>query len=175
MSEDATGTISVHVTDSNGLALNGATVSFKIGSITNTSITDMDGQVEVAGLPVGDYAITVSLTGYASQTAHITISDAKTATAAIVLAVNVTINSVVALLLAQIDTIVKAAAPAAVNQIIAHLESEEKTSSSFFVTKIRDPIEVMLLTDIETTVVSELSAGLTAALQDILKKLESQK
>ncbi|MBU2700275.1 hypothetical protein Ga0466249_001367 [Sporomusaceae bacterium BoRhaA] len=33
----------------------------------------------------------------------------------------------------------------------------------------------MLLTDIETTVVSELSAGLTTALQDILKKLESQK
>ncbi|MBU2700274.1 hypothetical protein Ga0466249_001366 [Sporomusaceae bacterium BoRhaA] len=54
--------------------------------------------------------------------------------------INFTLNSVVALLLTQIDTIVKAAAPAAVNKIIAHLESEEKTLSSFFVTKIRDPL-----------------------------------
>lgn len=175
MSDNA-GTISVHVVDSNGMALKGAAVSFKVNSITSSSsVTDAGGNVEVTGLPAGDYDVTASLMGYASQTANITISDVETTTATIVLAVNVTINSVVALLLAQIDTIVTAAAPAAVKQIIAHLESEEKTSSSFFVTKIRDPIEVMLLKDIETTVVSELSADLTTALQDILRKLESQK
>jgi large repetitive protein len=83
-----TGGIKGRITNTSGVVLQGATVSVSGGIIatTKSTTTDKHGNYSFSGLPVGNYTVTASKTGYTTQQTSTKVSSSTTST------VNVTLN-----------------------------------------------------------------------------------
>ncbi len=74
--QTTTGTISGHVTDSQGLMLPGVTVNVSSPNLqgVRTAVTSANGDYIVAQLPPGVYTITYELSGFETRTEHVTVA-----------------------------------------------------------------------------------------------------
>jgi hypothetical protein len=161
------GIATITVQDSTGTALSGAVISYKIGAITvDNSVTDATGQLTISGLPAGVYTFKASFSGYVDGSIDLTVTDDVTASGAIVLTISVAY--ILALLLAELETVVDGAADTAVNDLINSLKAEIATGSSIWVDQFRDPIEILGLNAIKNFIISKLDSKLEAALKTLL-------
>ncbi len=161
------GIATIIVKDRTGTALSGTVISYKVGATTvDNSVTDATGQLTISGLPAGTYTFRASHSGYIDGSVDLTVLDDVTATGAIVLTISVA--RIMALLLAELETVVDGAADEAVNDLIAGLKAEIATGSSIWVDQFRDPIEILGLNAIKNFIISKLDAKLEAALKTLL-------
>jgi hypothetical protein len=161
-----TGTFSVNVTGAGGNAIAGATVAYMVDDLNLTATTDSSGNIEVTGLPAGSYTLTISDSGYVSNTTTVAVADGTTTTVNVTL--SVTLASIIESLLTSLESEKTAIAESLVSGIITKLEAEEKTSSSIFVKDIRDPIEVALLEQIESGTIPTLANLLVSVLTNLI-------
>src|SRR4030095_13190633 len=75
-----TGTISGHVTDPDGLAVRGATVTAASPALqgVRTAVTSANGDYIIPFLPAGEYEVTVELQGFRTVTRKLNVSMAAT-------------------------------------------------------------------------------------------------
>jgi hypothetical protein len=99
--------LKVIVKTSLGLALSGATVSYKIGSSSQSGTTANDGSYNVSDLPAETYIVTASKNGYTSGIGQVTIADGYSAELEIVLAAEVITKTVSEATAAATDTATK--------------------------------------------------------------------
>ena len=77
-----TGIISGTITTNDGLSLPGATVTVTSPALqgARTTVTDVNGNYVIRGLPPGDYSVTLELSGMATRTEHTVVALGRTTT-----------------------------------------------------------------------------------------------
>src|SRR5919198_245425 len=73
LAQGGTSDIVGHAKDNTGAVINGATVTVvsRASGLRRSTVTSVDGGFTIAGLPPGPYELTVSQSGFASQTRRI--------------------------------------------------------------------------------------------------------
>jgi len=157
-------------------ALEGATITYSVGGVSCEATTDSTGVATIEGLDAGNYDFTAALSGYASASVTLAITDDTTATGTISLTAETTTEGE-----STVSTITDAATAAAetaaitslvststettttiadtINNKIKELTAEISTTSSPWV-KVRNTIEIASLAGALAGIVAGLKSGI---------------
>jgi len=184
----ATGSATITVKDSDGNALEGVAMDYTVNSATCDGETDANGQLAVTDLPVGTYTFAATISGYASGSVDVTVTEGATATGDITMTKETTEEESN---VSNSTDVSSAAETAAITSVISsvtsgateflerlftladteatRLEAEVKTTTDFFVA-CRDKIEAVSL----RALIAAGRAGEVAAVALLVSKLKTK-
>jgi len=185
----ATGSATITVKDSDGNALEGVALVYTVNSSACEGSTDANGQITVTDLPVGTYSFAATLSGYASGSVDVTVTEGATATGEITITKETTEEE--STVSTSTTDVSSAAETAAITSVISsvtsgateflerlftladteatRLEAEVTTTTDFFVA-CRDKIEAVSL----RALIAAGRAGEVAAVALLVSKLKDK-